>query len=148
MDQDCVLYCAHRSPQVDLVVFFPLLNPGETIPWYHPDVEAIAFRYVDGQAPIVRIDVIKKDKVEGEPRLLNTCRTLLETICTHGWGFSVGYQKRVVHDTVVERSAYQDLYWTMRERYKGLVYKWVESTDATKNVFEVRNTAHLMVKVK
>jgi tRNASer (uridine44-2'-O)-methyltransferase len=61
---------------------------------------------------------------------------LLETISKHGWGKVIGYKKRVIHDTVIDRSEYQDLYLVMRERFKGEVSTWQESTDAQKHVFE------------
>ncbi|KAJ2922615.1 hypothetical protein H1R20_g14483, partial [Candolleomyces eurysporus] len=45
-------------------------------------------------------------------------------------------KKRVIHDCLVKREAYQDLYLIMRERHKGLVGSWKEVTDPYKHVFE------------
>ena len=47
------------------------------------------------------------------------------------------YKKRVQHDCLFSREAYQDLYLVMRERHKGLVDTWQEVTDPLKHVFEV-----------
>ena len=47
------------------------------------------------------------------------------------------YKKRVIHDCLVPRDIYQDLYLIMRERHKHLVDTWKEVTDPLKHVFEV-----------
>ena len=47
------------------------------------------------------------------------------------------YKKRVIHDCLVPREAYQDLYLVMRERHKHLVEQWRETTDPLKHVYEV-----------
>lgn len=57
------------------------------------------------------------------------------------------YQKRVRHDCVIPREAYQDLYLVMRERYKHLVFEWKESTDPLKHVFEVIPTTDALLTV-
>lgn len=48
-----------------------------------------------------------------------------------------GYKKRVIHDCIIPREEYQDLYLVMRERHRALVGTWKESTDPLKHVFEV-----------
>ena len=47
-------------------------------------------------------------------------------------------KKRVIHDCLVPREIYQDLYLIMRERHKYLVDTWKEVTDPLKHVFEVK----------
>jgi tRNASer (uridine44-2'-O)-methyltransferase len=54
------------------------------------------------------------------------------------------YKKRVVHDYLVPREQYQDLYLTMRERHKHLVDTWQEVTDPLKHVFEVCKSFHFI----
>jgi len=140
--QDCLLYREEESLDISLLVLKPLLSPGQTIPHYHPDVRSLAIRYREGSpAPggALTVEVTPNKEVpEGGSRLYNTCVVLLHTVWKHCWGAWTGYKKRVVHDAVVDRATYQDLYWVMRERYKGLVLQWAESTDPVKNVFEVR----------
>ena len=51
------------------------------------------------------------------------------------------YKKRVIHDCLVPREIYQDLYLVMRERHKHLIDTWKEVTDPLKHVFEV-NAIH------
>jgi tRNASer (uridine44-2'-O)-methyltransferase len=53
------------------------------------------------------------------------------------------YKKRVLHDCLVPREQYQDLYLMMRERHKHLVETWQEVTDPLKHVFEVSNFFNL-----
>lgn len=69
-------------------------------------------------------------------RLYRTCLALLETLHRYGWGTMTQYKKRVVHDRIVPRNEYQDLYLIMRERHKHLVNEWHEVTDPLKHVFE------------
>ena len=49
-------------------------------------------------------------------------------------------KKRVIHDCLVPREIYQDLYLIMRERHKYLVDTWKEVTDPLKHVFEVKGS--------
>jgi len=147
--QDCLLYREEESLDISLLVLKPLLSPGQTIPHYHPDVSSLAirfrFRFREGSSEsesepggVLTVEVTPKEVPQGGSRIYNTCVVLLQTVWKHCWGGWTGYEKRVVHDTVVDRATYQDLYWVMRERYKGLVLQWAESTDPIKNVFEVR----------
>ena len=57
------------------------------------------------------------------------------------------YKKRVIHDCLVPREIYQDLYLIMRERHKYLVDTWKEVTDPLKHVFEVNASViiHFMI---
>ena len=140
--QDCLLYREEESLDIALLVLKPLLHSGQGIPHYHPDVSSLAIRYREGtpeSGGVLTIELPPKEASKGGSRLYNTCVVLLQTVWKHCWGGWTGYKKRVVHDTVVDRATYQDLYWVMRERYKGLVSQWAESTDPVKNVFEVRN---------
>ncbi|WVF68075.1 hypothetical protein IAT40_002838 [Kwoniella sp. CBS 6097] len=55
-----------------------------------------------------------------EDRLYRTCLGLLERVYKHGYGQLVGYQKRRVHDVIVARDDFQDLYLVLKERHKHL----------------------------
>ncbi|KIM34369.1 hypothetical protein M408DRAFT_325784 [Serendipita vermifera MAFF 305830] len=143
LEQDCILYRDDSpDPDVTLVTLFPLLQPGQKMPHYHPDVDALAFRYLpskhDAAPPLVRVDVVPRNSASRDEgsRLYKTCVTLLEIIDKHGWGLLTGYSKRMIHDTVVPRNTYQDFYHVMKKKYQHLKEEWVESTDAVKNVFE------------
>jgi hypothetical protein len=49
-----------------------------------------------------------------------------------GKGFRDGYQKRVHHDQIVSKVEYQDLYYSMKLKYKHWVEDWPEDTDPSK----------------
>ena len=124
------------------LVLSPLLPPGASLPYYHPTVRHLAFRFVPCTPPILRIEavVLPDTPLDLNSRLYRTALALLETLHRYGWGAMTHYQKRVKHDCVIPREVYQDLYLVMRERYKHLVSEWKESTDPLKHVFEVMHT--------
>ncbi|KAK7032866.1 DUF1613-domain-containing protein [Favolaschia claudopus] len=139
LEQNCTLYASDSV--ADTLVLTPLLPPGGSLPYYHPSIAHLAFRYITTTTPpTVRIEVVRLSDEDGpvDPgsRLYRTCLSLLDTLHRYGWGALTNYQKRVHHDRIVPRESYQDLYLIMRERFKGLVDTWVESTDPLKHVFE------------
>jgi tRNASer (uridine44-2'-O)-methyltransferase len=139
LEQYCTLYAA-SGDIVDTLVLTPIVEPGSALPYYHPAVSHLAFRYLKSDTPTLRIDAVP---LPGTPtdinsRLYRTCLALLETLHRYGWGAVTNYKKRVNHDCLVPRDEYQDLYLIMRERHKHLVDTWKEVTDPLKHVFEVR----------
>lgn len=121
------------------LVLSPLLPPGASLPYYHPAVRHLAFRFVPCMPPILCIEavVLPNTHLDLNSRLYRTASALLETLHRYGWGAMTHFQKRVKHDCMIPRETYQDLYLVMRERYKHLVAEWKESTDPLKHVFEV-----------
>jgi tRNASer (uridine44-2'-O)-methyltransferase len=98
---------------------------------------------------MLQIEVIPLPGTPTDPnsRLYRTCLALLETLHRYGWGAMTNYKKRVIHDCLVPREIYQDLYLIMRERHKYLVDTWKEVTDPLKHVFEVKTSVftHFMI---
>jgi len=142
----------HLHPIVALVLT-PILPPDGVLPYYHPTVTHLAFRFVapttsSSTSPITAAATATALRIEAVPlpgtsldpgaRLYRTCLSLLETLHRYGWGALTHYKKRVAHDVIVPRETYQDLYLVMRERHKHLVNNWREVTDPLKHVFEVR----------
>ncbi|EJC98366.1 DUF1613-domain-containing protein [Fomitiporia mediterranea MF3/22] len=175
IEQDCTFYAASNGVScgdvadseqehvteddtealVNCLVLTPKLEPGRSMPYYHPAVFHIAFRYLtsprsggdgvmydndDKSEARLRIEVVLRpgapDPKDINSRLYRTCLSLLETIHRYGWGISTNYQKQVHHDCLVSREEYQDLYLVLRERHKHLVGQWHENTDPLKHVFE------------
>ncbi|KAF9524350.1 DUF1613-domain-containing protein [Crepidotus variabilis] len=139
LEQYCTLYSSQEgSLAADTLVLTPIVDPGSALPYYHPSVHHLAFRYVHSQPPELRIEVLPLPETATDinGRLYRTCLALLETLHRYGWGAVTNYKKRVQHDCLVPREAYQDLYLIMRERHKHLVATWQEVTDPLKHVFE------------
>jgi tRNASer (uridine44-2'-O)-methyltransferase len=143
LEQYCSLYgsddTSHSSP--DTLILTPILNKSTPLPYYHPAVFHLAFQYISSSpASMLRIEAVPHPGTPTDPnsRLYRTCLALLDTLDRYGWGAMTNYKKRVIHDCLVPREAYQDLYLVMRERHKHLVDTWQEVTDPLKHVFEVR----------
>lgn len=138
--QDCVYYstAAHDAP-TSCLVLTPVLAPGQSLPYYHPTVHHLAFRFVDATLRIEVVLLPDSPPLTLESRLYRTCLALLDTAHRYMWGHVSNWQKRVQHDILVPRDEYQDLYLIMRERHKHLVRDWKEETDPMKHVFEVRH---------
>ncbi|EJD53147.1 DUF1613-domain-containing protein [Auricularia subglabra TFB-10046 SS5] len=135
--QDCIFYASleHDAPATCLVLT-PLLGPDQTLPYYHPRVRHIAFRLFESTLRIEAVPLPDTPPLTLESRLYRTCLSLLDTAQRYLWGQTIHWQKRVRHDLLVPRDAYQDLYLVMRERHKHLAQDWKEETDPLKHVFE------------
>ncbi|WFD31285.1 tRNA(Ser) (uridine(44)-2'-O)-methyltransferase [Malassezia sp. CBS 17886] len=76
-------------------------------------------------------------RIEPEGRLGRTALSLLRLLHNHSFGHATHYVKRVLHDVIVPRDEYQDVYIALRDRYAGdLIAGWREVTDPKKHVFE------------
>ncbi|EDR06868.1 uncharacterized protein LACBIDRAFT_250989, partial [Laccaria bicolor S238N-H82] len=142
LEQYCSLH-ASESGNPHTLILTPILAPGASLPYYHPSVSHLAFRYIHSPmntdtSPRLRIEALPLPDTPTDlnSRLYRTCLALLDTLHRYGWGAMTNYKKRVQHDCLVSREAYQDLYLVMRERHKGLVDTWQEVTDPLKHVFE------------
>ena len=152
LEQHCTLYVPSSTSHLTdaeslhptVLVLTPLPSDG-VLPYYHPTVTHLAFRFVPpttcSNSAALRIEVIPLPGTSLDPgaRLYRTCLSLLETLHRYGWGALTQYKKRVMHDVLVPRETYQDLYLIMRERHKHLINDWREVTDPLKHVFEVRH---------
>ena len=141
LEQNCTLYASNDGDDESpiLLVLTPILERGASLPYYHPTVHHLAFRYITAETPLLRIEIVP---LAGTPtdlnsRIYRTCLALLDTLHRYGWGALTNYKKRVHHDCIIPREEYQDLYLVMRERHKHLVSTWQEVTDPLKHVFEV-----------
>lgn len=138
MEQLCTFYTEEKqgidaSPCV--VILTPLLQDGKVLPYYHPDVLHLVFRYISTNDHL-RVEVLRpagRDNAGIAPKLYRTCQHLLTAIHR----FSPSYTKNVFHDRLVPRDIYQDMYLLMRERHGvRCVQNWKEVTDPQKHVFE------------
>ena len=141
LEQHCTLYksSASDNDMAIVLVLTPIIGAGVSLPYYHPAVHHLAFRFIPDETPLLRIEIVPLAGIPTDvnSRVYRTCRMLLDTLHRYGWGAVVEYKKRVHHDRVIFREEYQDLYLLMRERHKHLVNEWQEVTDPLKHVFEV-----------
>lgn len=159
MEQLCTFYAPEQStgePEssdcvnpVSCMVLTPIIDPVQGLPFYHPAVSHLVFRYIDSKETslgTLRIEAVllpnsdpkSHDVSNPSHRIYRISLSLLETIHRYGWGHKTHYKKRVIHDALIPREIYQDMYLIMRERYKHIVDQWHEDTDPLKHVFEVR----------
>lgn len=142
LEQYCTLYGAPNpveDPVPSVLVLTPIVESGVSLPYYHPRVSHLAFRFITvAEHHRLQIEVIPLPDTPTDinSRLYRTCLALLETMHRYGWGALTNYKKRVMHDCIIPREIYQDLYLVMRERHKHLVDQWQEVTDPLKHVFE------------
>ncbi|KIK66814.1 hypothetical protein GYMLUDRAFT_37924 [Collybiopsis luxurians FD-317 M1] len=158
LEQYCTLYKVVEDSSYNTVLILSPIASENDLPYYHPRVSHIAFRYIpttsaavsdvddsdihsspsSSDEGIIRIEVVPLSSTPLDPssRLFRTSLSLLDTLHRYGWGALTNYQKRVIHDVLIPREHYQDLYLVMRERHKGLVDTWQEVTDPLKHVFE------------
>lgn len=143
LEQHCTLYSTSSEHDPDsppsVLVLTPILGDGVQLPYYHPTVYHLALRYIIAETPLLQIEVVPYPSTPTDlnSRLYRTCLALLDALHRYGWGALTSYKKRVMHDCLISREEYQDLYLIMRERHKHLVDQWQEVTDPLKHVFEV-----------
>jgi len=137
LEQYCTFYATPDSTPCVLVLT-PITHDALPLPYYHPAVSHLAFRYISSEPPVLRVEVLPLPGTATDlnSRLYRTCLALLDTLHRYCWGVITDYKKRVMHDCLVPRNTYQDLYLVMRERHRRLVDQWQEVTDPLKHVFE------------
>ena len=166
MDQTCTTY-VHTDRNEAAVVYTPLAESEKDVPFYHPKVRALAFRFLPATSPspsegeheperygTLQIDLVPfSSALASGPaglgpthRLSRVALALLTTLHTHMWGHTHDYTKRVHHDLLVPREAYQDLYLDLKARHANrLISNWAERTDPHKHVFEDLGIAAFLI---
>ncbi|KAI9845606.1 MAG: tRNA(Ser) Um(44) 2'-O-methyltransferase [Thelocarpon superellum] len=137
-----------RPGQDALVTFIPHVSSGEEVPWYHPQVEALAFLRSAGYLSIHIAPFASPDSLEIPNRLQRTLRHLLQVIHKHGSGLAGGYKKRTHHDQIIAQPIYQDTYTRLKAAHATrLINGWAETTDPTKHVFEDLGIAAFLIEL-
>ena len=153
--------------QRTVVVYIPQVASSSEIPWYHPNVQSLAYlhewrtsRDQGNQAispdsssfPNGKISVhyrlFAEDHFPLSDRLLRTAHHLLSTLRKHGQGTLNGYTKRVHHDQIIPQQRVQDTYTRLKAAHaKRLCDHWAEQTDSSKHVFEDLSIAAFLVEL-
>lgn len=148
LNQTCLILKGDDSV---LVVYIPHIKKQDEIPFYLPPVSAVGLLYSLGKISIHYIP-FEDDKqlvqADASDRSVRIALRLLQTLSKHSKGVKGGYEKRVNHDQVVPRVAFQNRYIELKKKYSGeLVANWVESTDPKKHVFEDLAVAAFLIEL-
>ncbi|ODQ79849.1 hypothetical protein BABINDRAFT_161527 [Babjeviella inositovora NRRL Y-12698] len=157
INQTCLVL--RQASDVDdslLVVYVPHVEREEDIPFYLPPVTAVGILFHQGSLsvhylPFGHVDpavVAAMRALEHGARAIRIAYNLMQTAMKHSKGVKNGYAKRVNHDLVVSKVAFQDRYIALKKKYSlHLVENWAESTDPRKHVFEDIAIAAFLVEL-
>ena len=150
INQLCLMYCNSTDTQA-LVIYVPHISAEDETPFYLPPVKAIGIHFDLGSVTIHYIPFGDVEELRAMPltdRPMRIALRLLKTASKHARGIQVGYTKRVHHDLVVPRAAFQNRYITLKQKYADtLVANWCESTDPKKHVFEDLAIAAFLIEL-
>ncbi|KXJ94200.1 hypothetical protein Micbo1qcDRAFT_42159 [Microdochium bolleyi] len=153
LDQTCLEYRSHDTSEdvKSVVVYKPHVDAPTEMPFYHPQVKALAFYHewnVSSQRGKISIHYDMFKDVEMELKMQRTALNLLSTLHKHGLGTLAGYVKRVQHDTIVPQVTVQNTYARLKEKYaRPLIESWAEVTDPDKHVFEDLSIAAFLIEL-
>lgn len=140
INQTCLVMNSRQFDETSLIVYTPHFERKEQCPFYIPQVRVVAILLHKGQLSVHYIPFEIEDVAElhdETQRVVRTALRLLQTAHKHSTGVKAGYEKKVTHDLVVNKVAFQDRYIALKKKYsRFLVDNWAESTDPKKHVFE------------
>ena len=160
LDEDMLQTChflVKRSEATisHLILYIPHVLAPETMPWYHPKVQKLAFLHeskVSGAGQSVSgslsVHFCPFPDYPMDQRLERTALQLLTKIHKHSRGQQGGYVKRVHHDRIVPQQTFQDTYARLKAKYaKNILDNWAEKTDPSKHIFEDLGIAAFLIEV-
>lgn len=160
INQTCIIMTSEEQiPSSVLVCYIPHIQSVEETPYYLPPVYGVGILYhqnsisvqylpfgFDGPAPESATSSLRS--LEPTDRRIRIALRLLQTAVKHSGGAKSGYEKRVNHDMVVPKIAFQDQYIALKKKYSAqLVNLWCESTDPKKHVFEDLAIAAFLIEL-
>ncbi|KAK7208000.1 hypothetical protein BZA70DRAFT_272700 [Myxozyma melibiosi] len=153
MKQTCHIYSSDHTRSV---VYIPHLDSRDATPYYHPAVSGILLQYKKPANDANALGELRlyyrlfpEDQHTGlSNRLERTALRLITTAARHSKGTMSGYEKRVHHDVVVDKVAFQNRYLELKDKHaRFLIDNWVESTDPKKHVFEDLSIAAFLIEL-
>lgn len=139
-----------------LVVYIPHIKAEEETPFYLPPVHGIGLLFHQNKLSIHYLpfnyeqtsEVERIRSLDPQDRSIRIAMRLLQTSRKHSQGTKDGYEKRVTHDLVVPKEAFQNRYISLKKKYSSeLVNSWVEKTDPKKHVFEDLAIAAFLIEL-
>lgn len=148
INQTCLV---HQGDNSVLVVYVPHITSIHETPFYLPPVQAVGILFHNDTLLIHYVpfeEDLKFRDMDATERPIRIALRLLQTLAKHSLGVKAGYEKRVNHDLVVPRVAFQNRYIALKKKYLApLVAGWVESTDPKKHVFEDLAVAAFLIEL-
>lgn len=147
INQTCQI---HKSDDATLVSYIPHIQSIDEVPFYLPPVKAVGILLHKDTLSIhyVPFESVDLRSLQPTERPIRIALRLLQTSARHSKGVKGGYSKRVNHDLVVPRVAFQNRYIALKKKYSApLVANWVESTDPKKHVFEDLAVAAFLIEL-
>ncbi|KAI4176888.1 MAG: hypothetical protein LQ343_000745 [Gyalolechia ehrenbergii] len=167
--QTCQIFQSNHNPDLlhTVVIYIPHVESSSEIPWYHPDVQSLAYLHSWRTPPTQGNQAISSDPPQSpkgnisvhyrpfpeatlplNDRSLRTAHHLLSTLHKHGQGTLNGYTKRVQHDQIIPQQRVQDTYTRLKAAHaKRLCDHWTEQTNSSKHVFEDLSIAAFLIEL-
>lgn len=164
--QTChLLHSENGLAENTLTIYLPHVSSANSMPWYHPTVQAVGFLHTRlcqspalvGKSPkapcppsgYISLHVaLFTETSEMTTRLSRTSLKLLRTVHKHGQGLQAGYIKRVHHDVIIPQARFQNTYTRLKSKYAvELIGDWREQTDPTKHIFEDLGIAAFLIEL-
>ena len=158
--QTCVFLQSDANSQqfeYSLVIYIPHSPNVESIPWYHPRTQSLAYLHSWNHSSLadrsqgaisLHYRLFPSESLPLPQRLVRTGQNLLSTVHKHGQGQLAGYTKRVHHDQLVSQQRLQNKYTQLKERHaKRLCDRWIEKTEPSKHVFEDLGIAAFLIEL-
>lgn len=170
LEQSCFIYFSTQAMEKAnqgevLVVYTPHCQTPESMPWYHPKVQGVAYHFSQlTPEPTISVyylpfpDQPVSDRIERTMvSLLNTSIRLLKTPSkartaergelTNDMS-KISLAASVLKDTILPQHVVQNTYTRLKEAYASdLIARWVESTEPSKHVFEDLSIAAFLIEL-
>ncbi|KAI9205595.1 uncharacterized protein BJ171DRAFT_63243 [Polychytrium aggregatum] len=116
----------------------------QDLPYFCPKVRKFAYVLEpgsedDGRSGRLSVCIVPfehDDAPLANVKMQRVWTVLLKALFKFMRGTAAGYEKRVHHDVIAPKIAFQDKYQCLKDKYIGWVDKWPEETDPRKHVFE------------
>lgn len=155
INQTSVILSDDKNESI-LVVYIPHIKTEDETPFYLPPVHGIGLLFHQNKLSIHylpfnygnKAEVERIKSLDPQDRSIRIAMRLIQTSRKHSQGTKDGYEKRVTHDVVVAKEAFQNRYISLKKKYSSeLVNSWVEKTDPKKHVFEDLAIAAFLIEL-
>jgi tRNASer (uridine44-2'-O)-methyltransferase len=145
------LHSSDEAEFEEVVVQIPHAQDLDSIPFYHPKVQALAIQHrhnLTTKQGSLSVHYRIFPNFDMTDRLQRTALNLLRIVHKHSTGRQNGYQKRVQLDQIISQKKFQDTYTRLKAKHaKWLMDAWAEVTDPLKHVFEDLGIAAFLIEL-